>query len=79
MKEWSDASSLVTTTFLNTKFKKIENKMSAFSDLVNKTDYGAKISETEGKYFTASHYNKFTSDILEGKIKQIDLLIYQIS
>ena len=53
--------------------------MSAFSNLVNKTDYGAKISETEGEYFTASHYNKFTSDVLEAKIKQIDLLIYQIS
>ena len=55
MTEWSDASGLVTTTFLNTKFKKIENKMPALSDSVNKTDYSAKISEIEGKYFTTSY------------------------
>ena len=79
MTEWSDASGLVTTTFLNTKFKKIENKMPALSDSVNKTDYSAKISEIEGKYFTTSYYNKFASDILEAKIKQINLLEYQIS
>ena len=47
--------------------------MTVFSALVKKTDYGAKISEIEGKYFTTSDYNNFTSDILEAKIKQKEL------
>ena len=42
--------------------------------LVKKTDYGAKISEIEGKYLTISDYNKFTSDMLEPKIKQKELV-----
>ena len=63
----------MTTTVLNTKIKEVENKMPALSDLVKKTDYGAKISEIEGKYFTTSDYNNFTSDILEAKTKQKEL------
>ena len=38
--------------------------------LVKKTDYDAKIPEIEGKYFT-TFYNKFMSEILDAKIKQI--------
>ena len=63
----------MTTTVLNTKIKEVENKMPVLSDLVKKTDYGAKISEIEGKYFTTSDYNNFTSDILEAKTKQKEL------
>ena len=47
---------LATTTALTT----VENKMPNVSDLVNKPDYDAKISEMENKYFTTSDYNKFT-------------------
>ena len=43
------------------------------SGLVKKTDYDAKISKFEGKYFTSSDYNKFASDILDAKIKQKEL------
>ena len=63
----------MTTTVLNTKIKEVENKMPVLSDLVKKTDYGAKISEIEGKYFTTSDYNNFTSDILEAKTKEKEL------
>ena len=41
--------------------------------LVKKTDYDARISKFEGKYFTSSDYNKFASDILDAKIKQKEL------
>ena len=63
----------MTITVLTTKNKEVKNKMTVSSDLVKKTDYGAKISEIEGKYFTTSDYNNFTSDILEAKIKQKEL------
>ena len=43
------------------------------SGLVKKTDYDARISKFEGKYFTSSDYNKFASDILDAKIKQKEL------
>ena len=43
------------------------------SGLVKKTNYDAKISKFEGKYFTSSDYNKFASDILDAKIKQKEL------
>ena len=33
------------TTKINTKIKEVENEMPVLSDLVKKTDYGAKISE----------------------------------
>ena len=41
--------------------------------LVNKTDYNAKISDMEGKYFTTSDYNKPTGEILDVKVKQKNL------
>ena len=61
---------MVTTTVLNTKTKEVDNKILGLSGLVKKIDNDAKISEIEGKYFTASDYNKFTGDILNAKIKQ---------
>ena len=36
-----------------------------------KTDYDAKISDIEAKYFTTSDYNKFTNKILDKKIKEL--------
>ena len=44
------------------------------SGLVKQTDCEAKILEIEGKYFITSDCNKFTSDILDVKIKQKELL-----
>ena len=34
----------------------------------------AKLSDIERKYFITSDYNKFTSDILDAKIKQKELV-----
>ena len=56
--------------FLLQKLKRVEKNIDDFTDLVKITDYDAKISDIEGKYFTASDYNKFMSDILDAKIKQ---------
>ena len=44
------------------------------SGLVKKTDYNAKISRTEKKYFTTSNYNKFTKEILNVQIKEKSLV-----
>ena len=33
-----------------------------------KTDYDAEIKDLKNKYFTTSHYNKFTNNILDRKI-----------
>ena len=62
------------TTVLSTKFKEVDNKIPDASGLVKKTDYDAKTTEIEGKYFTTSDYNNFTSDILDAKIKQKELV-----
>ena len=48
----------------------IENKIPDVSNLVKKkTDYDAKILDTESKYFTTADYNKFTSQTLDANIK----------
>ena len=62
------------TTVLSTKFKEVDNKIPDASGLVKKTDYDAKTTEIDGKYFTTSDYNNFTSDILDAKIKQKELV-----
>ena len=62
-----EVSGLLTTTILNTKISEIENKIPNISDY-------AEISDIEGKYFTTSDYNKFTSEILDAKIKQKELV-----
>ena len=46
--------------------QKLKNLVTKY---VKKTDYDAIILEIEEKYFTTSGYNKFTSDILDAKIK----------
>ena len=35
-----------------------------------RTDYDAKITDIEGKYFTTADCNKFMNDIMDAKIKQ---------
>ena len=64
----------MTTAVLNTKIGEVDKKIPIVSGLVKKTNYGAKILDIEGKYFTTSGYNKFASDILDPKIKQKQLL-----
>ena len=51
---------LSTTAALTT----VENEKPDFIDIVKKTDYDAKISEMEQKYFFTSDYNKFTDNII---------------
>ena len=63
----------MTTAVLNTKVE-AKKKISNVSDLVKKTDYDTKISEIEEKYFISADYIKFTSDILDAKIKQKELV-----
>ena len=48
----------MTATVFNAKIKKVDNKIPDLSWLVKKTNYDAKVSEHEGKYFTTSDYNK---------------------
>ena len=69
-----EVSGLVTTTILNTKISEIENKIPNISDLTKKEDQHGEISDIEGKYFTTSDYNKFTSETLDTKIKQKELV-----
>ena len=64
----------MTATAINTKIKEVDNKIPNLSSLVKKTDYDAKISDIQGKYFTTSDYNKFTGDIFDAKIKQKELV-----
>ena len=40
----------MTTTFVDTKIKGVENKILNVNDLVKKADYDTKISDIEGKY-----------------------------
>ena len=48
--------------------------MPDLSSLVKKTDYDAKLVEVEGKYFSSCDYNKFSTVILDAKIKQKGLV-----
>ena len=57
-----------------TKISKVKNKILVVSDLVKKTDYGTKILEIDGKHITTFDFNKFTSDILDAKMKQKELV-----
>ena len=67
----------MTTTVFNTKIREVDNIIPDVGELVTKkTDYNAKVSEIEGKSFTTSDYNKFTSEILDTKLKQANLVTY---
>ena len=75
----ADITYLVTNTTLNTIINVINNekpsitnlattaafKVPNVSDLVKKAEYNAKISDVEIKCYTASDYNKFTSNTLD--------------
>ena len=52
----------------------VENKISNVTNLIKKTDYGAKISDIESKYFTTADYNSCTSQTRDVKIKQKELV-----
>ena len=43
----------------------VMNKIPDVSNLVKKTDYYAKISDNESKYFIISEYSKFTNEIID--------------
>ena len=64
----------MTESVLKTKISEVENKIISVSGLVKKTDYDAKIKDIERKYFSTTDYDKFTSDILDVKIKQKELV-----
>ena len=49
-------------------------KIPDISNLVKKTDYDAKTSSIECKCFSTADYNKFTSQKLDTKIKQKELV-----
>ena len=70
----ADASGLVTKTVPNTEIEEVNNKIPHLSGLVKLTNYDTKIFLIEGKYFTSSDYNKFTSNIFNAKIKQKKLV-----
>ena len=63
-------SGLVTTAVCNIKIGEIENKICDVGSLVKKADYDSEISDIKEKYLITADYNKFTSDILDAKIKQ---------
>ena len=65
----------MTTTVHNTQIREVKNKIPVVSDLVKKTDYDVKILEIEEIYITTSDYNKFTTEILDAKLKQKKLVI----
>ena len=59
---------------INTKIGIVENRISDVCGLVKKRVYNARISQIEGILFTTSDYKTFTSDILDAKIKKIELI-----
>ena len=70
--EIPDKRDLVITTRLYTKIKEIEYKIPDISGLVMKTDYDAKTLDIEKKYFTTFGHNKFTKEITDANIKEIN-------
>ena len=64
----------ITNLATTAAFTAVENKIPTVSYLVKKAEYNAKISDMEIKCYTASDYNKFTSNTLDEKIKQEKLI-----
>ena len=60
---------LATTAALTT----VKTKIRDTSNLVHKTDHGAKRSNIESQYLTTVDYNKFTSQTVNSKIIQKEL------
>ena len=67
-------SNLGVSNVFDTNMKEVENKFPVVSYLDKKMDYGTKISELKGKYITTSDYDNFASDIIDAKVKQIELV-----
>ena len=73
-------SGLLTTTILNAKISKAENKISGISSLVTTTVLSTKISEVENKspdcskYITIQEFNKLTAENFTARLKQADLV-----
>ena len=63
----------MTSNVLNKKIKEIDNEIPELCGLVKKTDYLAKISKAERKYFITSDYNRFTSDIQKELLSKYDI------
>ena len=66
----SNSTGLPTTASLTA----VENKIPDVSNLVKKTYCDAEILDIEFKYFTTAGYQKFTSQTLDAKIKQKELV-----
>ena len=73
-------SGLMSTTVLNMKISKVENKIPNTSDLVIAAVLNTKISEVEnkipnhGKHITTPEFNKLTAENFTTKLKQANLL-----
>ena len=65
---------IITGLVTNAALAAVEKKIQNVSDLVKKTKYDAKVSEIYIKYFNRSDYDNFTTDILNTKIKQKELV-----
>ena len=66
--------SSITGLATNAALDAVENKIPNVSNPVKKTDYDAKILDINSKYFTSPDYNKFTSQTLDAKIKQKEIV-----
>ena len=70
----------MTTTVLNTKVSKVENKIPDTTSLVTTTVLNTKISEVENKipdnlkYITTQKFNKLTAKSFATRLKQADLV-----
>ena len=75
--ETRDTSLLLTTAALNTEIKSIENKISGATDKTKqkmKQIIIIKYQTLEKKYISLSDYNKFTSEIMDAKKIQKQLV-----
>ena len=68
------------TTVLNTKIRKVENKIPNTSKLVTSAVLNTKIRKVENKipdnskYVTTQNFNKVTTEIFAVELKQADLM-----
>ena len=66
----------MTTNFLNTKIREVENKMPDTSNLVTTTVLNTKINKIpdNSKYFTTQEFNKLTAEKFAARLKQANLV-----
>ena len=65
---------LINNIATNAALNAVKNKIPNVSNLIKKTNFDAKPSDIESKYFTASDLNMLTNEMLNGKIKKKDLV-----